>query len=120
MNFLPPPQFESYQARSLQQQNAFSHKNNTWFSETIVKFGDDMTEGRLSARAVLELLSRRVTLETFLMQRGLDKLPENPFSRALSKGHTICSMNLERRGIDEDDDTVVGELRADPAASPLT
>jgi hypothetical protein len=122
ISLLPPPRFEGYQARSLQQQAAYRHNARGWYVETRMTLGPSVMTIRISARAVLDLLAGRISLEQFQRFTGLEDKPTqaNIFKHRLSQGDILSSARLEPGGVDEDDDWLVLELGRDPSAAPLT
>lgn len=55
---LPPPRFEGYQARTLQQQAAFRHDARGWYVGTTITSGRPRMTIKISARALLDLLGK--------------------------------------------------------------
>lgn len=118
---LPCPRFEAYQARSLQLQAAYRYDARGWYLGThITSTGAAMTI-KVSARALLDLLAGRITLEQFQYHTGLDDKPShrNMFAHRLDQGDILADIEIERGGVDEDDDWIVVHFKNDPAAAPL-
>ena len=76
---------------------------------------------KVSARALLELLAGRITMEQFQHFTGLTDKPtqKNIFAHRLSQGDTLSAIQIEPGGIDEDDDWLIVHFKHDPAAAPL-
>ena len=76
---------------------------------------------KISARALLDLLAGRITVEKFQHFTGLDGKPGQPniFKHRLEQGDILTDVKIESGGIDEDDDWLVIELKQDPSAAPL-
>lgn len=118
---LPRPRFEGYQARSLQQQAAYRYDALGWYLGTqIISTRTTMTI-KVSARALLDLLADRITMEQFQHFTGLADKPtqRNIFAHRLSQGDVLSDIEIESGGIDEDDDWLVVHFKHDPAAAPL-
>lgn len=111
---LPKPKFEGYQARSLQEQGAFSSLENNWYLGYKITTSKDMVTMRVSARLLQEYLAGRLSKDEFERNAFSDK---NLFNLWLQQGHTIKNVQFESIGLDEDDDYVVFEFSKDPAAS---
>lgn len=118
---LPPARFEGYQARALQQQAAFRYDARGWYVGTTITSGRSHMTIKLSARALLDLLAGRITIENFQDFTGLgDKSGQpNIFKHRLEQGDILSDVKIEPGGIDEDDDWLVIELKQDPSAAPL-
>jgi hypothetical protein len=119
---LPRPRFEGYQARSLQQQAAYSTTSRGWYLGTHIRSGRETMTISISARALLDLLAGRITSDQFNHMVGMKETPtqKNLFKHRLDQGDVISSVRIEPGGIDEDDDLLVIELARDPSAAPLT
>ena len=119
---LPLPRFEGYQARSLQQQAAYSTNSRGWYLGTHITSGRGTMTISISARALLDLLAGRITPDQFNHMVGMKETPtqKNLFKHRLDQGDVISSVRIEPGGIDEDDDRLVIELARDPSAAPLT
>lgn len=118
---LPRPRFEGYQARSLQQQAAYSTSSRGWYLGTHIRSGRESMTISISARALLDLLAGRITPDQFNHMVGMKETPtqKNLFKHRLDQGDVISSVRIEPGGIDEDDDRLVIELARDPSAAPL-
>lgn len=118
---LPPARFEGYQARVLHQQAAFRHDACGWYVGTTIKSGSPHMTIKISARALLDLLAGRITVEKFQHFTGLDEKSGMPniFKHRLEQGDILSDVKIEPGGVDEDDDWLVIELRQDPSAGPL-
>ena len=118
---LPRPRFEGYQARSLQQQAAYRHDARGWYLGTHITSTRTAMTIKVSARALLELLAGRITMEQFQHFTGLTDKPtqKNIFAHRLSQGDTLSAIQIEPGGIDEDDDWLIVHFKHDPAAAPL-
>jgi len=118
---LPPPRFEGYQARSLQQQAAFRQDALGWYLGKTIESGTTGMTIKISARAFLDLLAGRITLEQFHHFSGLENgsTKRNIFAHRLDQGDTLSSVKIEHGGLDEDDDWLVIDLQQDPSAGPL-
>lgn len=118
---LPPPRFEGYQARALQQQAAFRHDARGWHVGTIMESRRSSMTIKISARALLDLLAERITFEQFQHLTGLEDKPgqQNILKHRLAQGDILSDVRIEPGGIDEDDDWLVMELKHDPAAALL-
>lgn len=121
VGLLPRPRFEGYQARSLQQQAAFHHEERGWYVGTSITSGIGAMTIRISARAFLDLMAGRITLEQFQSFTGLADEPtqRNIFAHRLNQGDVLSSVRIEPKGLDEDDDWLVIDLKQDPSAGPL-
>lgn len=123
MAALPPARFEGYQARSLHQQAAFRHDTRGWYVGTScsTSSGRSRVTIKISARALLDLLAGRITVEQFQHFTGLDERQGqcNIFKHRLEQGDILTDVKIEHGGLDEDDDWLVIELRQDPAAALL-
>lgn len=117
VQYLPKPMFEGYQARSLQQQGAFSPKNNKWYNGTLITSNEDRLTMKISSRALHEYLAGNDTHDTFLNNISSNK--DNFFKLWLDKGYVIKEISFEDGGVDEDDDHVVFNFEKDPSISPL-
>ncbi len=119
---LPRPRFEGYQARSLQQQAAYSTSSRGWYLGTHISSGREMMTISISARALLDLLAGRITPDQFNHMVGMKETPtqKNLFKHRLDLGDVISSVRIEPGGVDEDDDRLIIELSRDPSAAPLT
>ena len=118
---LPPPRFEGYQARTLQQQAAFRHDARGWYVATTITSGRPRMTIKISARALLDLLAGRITVEKFHHFVGLEDKPDQPniFKHRLEQGDILSDVKIEPGGLDEDDDWLVLELKEDPSAALL-
>lgn len=118
---LPQARFEGYQARSLQQQAAFRHDASGWYVGTRISVERSRMTIKISSRALLDLLSGRITVEQFQHFTGLEDKPEqrNIFKHRLEQGDILSDVKIERGGLDEDDDWLVIELKQDPSAAQL-
>lgn len=118
---LPLARFEGYQARTLQQQAAFRHDAPGWYVGTTITSRRSQMTIKISARALLDLLAGRITVEKFQHFTGLDGKPgqSNIFKHRLEQGDILTDIKIESGGIDEDDDWLVIELKQDPSAAPL-
>jgi len=118
---LPPPRFEGYQARTLQQQAAFRHDARGWYVGTTIESRRTGMTIKISARALLDLLAERITVKQFQHFTGLEDKPGQPniFKHRLEQGDILSDVKIEPGGIDEDDDWLVMELKHDPAAALL-
>lgn len=118
---LPPPRFEGYQARSLQQQAAYRPDARGWYVGTKITSGNSRMTIKLSARALLDLLAGRISLEQFQHFTGLSETPTqaNIFRHRLAQGDILSDVKIEHGGIDEDDDWLVIELEQNPSAATL-
>jgi hypothetical protein len=119
---LPRPRFEGYQARSLQQQAAYSTNSRGWYLGTHIRSGREKMTISISARALLDMLAGRITPDQFNHMVGMRETPnqKNLFEHRLDQGDVISSVRIESGGIDEDDDRLIIELARDPSAAPLT
>jgi hypothetical protein len=119
---LPRPRFEGYQARSLQQQAAYSTNARGWYLGTHISSRREKMTISISARALLDLLAGRITVLQFNHMIGMKETQtqKNLFKHRLDQGDVISSVRIESGGIDEDDDRLIIELTRDPAAAPLT
>ena len=113
---LPKPRFEGYQARSLQQQKAFTPARG-WYVATTMRSSPLTMSISISARALLDLLSGRITQEQFV-QKTMNG-HQNQFKFHLDRGEVITSLKIEPGSMDEDDDRLVIEFSRDPSAAPL-
>ena len=120
-SLLPPARFEGYQARTLQQQAAFKHNAHGWHVGTMITSGRPIMTIKISARALLDLLAGRITVERFQDATGLKDKPGAPniFKHRLEQGDIISDIKIEPGGVDEDDDWLVIELKEDPSAGLL-
>ena len=77
---------------------------------------------KVSARALLDLLAGRITMEQFQHFTGLEHKPNQPniFAHRLSQGDTLADIKIESGGTDEADGWLVVHFKHDPAAAPLT
>jgi hypothetical protein len=114
---LPRPRFEGYQARSLQQQGAYRPDARGWHVATRIFSGRSGMTIKVSARALLDLLAGRITIDQFHHFTGTNS--DNIFAHRLAQGDTLSSARIEPGGLDEDDDWIVFELQPDPSAGPL-
>lgn len=121
VSLLPRARFTGRQARSLQQQAAYRHDARGWYVPTTMHSSEHGMSIRISARALIELLAGRITLEQFQHFTGLDKTPTSPniFAHRLDQGDVIRAVRLKDAGVDQDDDWLEFELERDPAAAPL-
>lgn len=121
VSHLPRPRFEGYQARSLQLQAAYKHDARGWYLGTRMTSTRTAMTIRVSARALLDLLAGRITVEQFQHFTGLEHKPSQPniFAHRLSQGDTLADIQIEPGGVDEDDDWLVVHFKHDPAAAPL-
>lgn len=119
---LPRPRFEGYQARSLQLQAAYKPDARGWYLGTTMTSTRTAMTIKVSARALLDLLAGRITVEQFQHFTGLEHKPNQPniFAHRLSQGDTLAEIRIESGGTDEDDDWLVVHFKHDPAAAPLT
>lgn len=76
-------------------------------------------QAKIPARAVLDLLARRITPEQFENSIGKRPDEQNMFSRWLDMGLTLASTQLESGGIDADDDYLLLTFEDDAAARGL-
>ena len=74
------------------------------------------TSVRISARRLQELLAGRIQPQQFEQRSGVMHV----LDAALKRGLTIQDARVEKAGLDEDDDFLIFELKADAAAAPLT
>lgn len=118
---LPRPRFEGYQARSLQQQAAYRHDARGWYLGTHITSMRTAMTIKVSARALLDLLAGRITMEQFQHFTGLADKPaqRNIFAHRLSQGDILSAIDIEPGGIDKDDDWLILHFKQDPAAAPL-
>lgn len=118
---LPPPRFEGYQARSLQQQALFRRDARGWYLGTHISSTGEAMTIKVSARALLDLLAGRITLSQFQYFTGLEDKPNqrNMFAHRLNQGDVLSAIEIEPGGIDKDDDWLVVHLKQDPAAAAL-
>lgn len=116
---LPAPRFEGYQARQLVQQQAFTTTAKPWYVGTTVvhKGKDGPMILKFSSRALLELMTGKISQAEFAKRVGLDE--GLTLAGLLQKGFTLHALSFEALGLDHDDDHCVVELRRDPAAAPL-
>jgi hypothetical protein len=122
VSHLPRPRFEGYQARSLQLQAAYKYDARGWYLGTTMTSTRTAMTIKVSARAVLDLLAGRITVEQFQHFTGLEHKPNQPniFAHRLSQGDTLADIEIEPGGLDQDDDWLVVHFKHDPAAAPLT
>jgi hypothetical protein len=120
---LPQARFEGYQARSLQQQAAFRYDARGRYVATkgTISLERSRMTIKISARAFLDLLAGRITVEQFQHFTGLGDRPEqrNIFKHRLEQGDILSDVRIEHGGLDEDDDWLVIELKQDPSATLL-
>lgn len=118
---LPPPRFEGYQARSLQQQALYRHDARGWYLGTHISSTRSAMTIKISARALLDLLAGRITLAQFQHFTGLEDKPNqrNIFAHRLSQGDILSAIEIEPGGIDKDDDWLVVHFKHDSAAAAL-
>lgn len=121
IELLPPPRFEGYQARSLQLQAAYRHDAHGWYVGTTITLVRTEMTIKISARALLDLLAGRITLEQFQHFTGLADQPthRNIFAHRLDQGDILSNIRIEPGGLDEDDDWLLIDLKQDPSAAPL-
>jgi hypothetical protein len=87
--------------------------------------GKQVTEVKISARALLEFLAGKVDQKTFFEQHGFipSELtagpPVNPFEGGLSKGQLIDEIKIEKSDTEDDDWIIIRLKGADPAISPF-
>ncbi len=76
----------------------------------------------ISSRALLDLLSGRLTQKQFHYLIGMDgsRNGANLFKLHLDRGEIISAVSLQPGGVDEDDDHFVIEFSKDPSASALS
>lgn len=72
---------------------------------------------KFSSRALLELMTGKISQVEFAKTIGLDE--GLTLAGLLQKGFTLHALSLAALGMDHDDDHCVVELRRDPAAAPL-
>jgi hypothetical protein len=118
VQLLPPPQFEGYQARQLQQQQSFSPRARGLYEATTfesnIERSNFMTV-KLSSKALQDFLAGRITEQQFrYFTSGGGK---NPFTSLLETGYVISSAKFESGGLDKDDDFIVLEFEKDATAS---
>jgi hypothetical protein len=108
--------------------NAVNHLKSKYCKEGLSKYGGiNMSRKRaeISARALLALLSGRVSQEKFLKDHGLvpserHKNAVNLFDKVLCEGRLIDEIRIEK-SISEDDDKIIIEFGdPDPAISKFT
>jgi hypothetical protein len=121
VSHLPPPRFEGYQARSLQQQALYRHDARGWYLGTCITSTRTAMTIKVSARALLDLLAGRITPAQFQHFTGLEDKPNqrNIFAHRLDQGDILSGIEIEPGGIDEDDDWLVVRFKHDPAAAAL-
>ncbi len=122
VSHLPAPRFEGYQARSLQQQQAFRPDRHGWWLGTHINESGSIMTIKISARALLDLLAGRITVEHFQRSTGLldSSTQKNIFAQLLDQGETFAGIEIEPGGIDEDDDWLTIRFKHDAAAAPLS
>ncbi len=122
ISHLPPPRFEGYQARSLQQQALYGHDARGWYLGTQITSARSAMTIKISARALLDLLGGRITLAQFQHFTGMEDKPNqrNLFAHRLNQGDILAGVEIEPGGVDKDDDMLVIHFKHDPSAAPLT
>ena len=117
VNSLPRPILEGNQARALHRPGAFHPPARGEYLGTHIESGRPSMSIKISSRLVQELLAGRISPEQFrYFAFGKDK---NFFEQQLSRGFTIESSHVEKKGLDDNDDYLVFDLGPDFAASPL-
>jgi hypothetical protein len=117
---VPPPAYEGYQARSLQQQNSFVGRSRGLYADTkLTMKGWNMTVD-ISSRAVLALLAGHMTHAEFLSEIQMDR-PDfpNQFSARLKAKDILKSVRVIPGGLDEFDDKLSFDFEPDPAFAPI-
>jgi hypothetical protein len=116
---LPRPRFEGYQARSLFRQGSFSPKRSGWYLGMSIEGTMKDFKAKVPARAFLDFLAGRISVEQFRHFMGQRKGESNFFENWLNQGFTLCRVDMEPRNVDEDDDHLVLHFSDDPAARVL-
>jgi hypothetical protein len=118
---MPTPIFDGHQARSLFRQKAYIPSARGQYRATI--FGGNMRENsyyaKIPARALVDLLADRITLDQFRFFTGDNGDKDNIFKEWLEKGMTIESIEFSGRTLDNDDDYITITFSDDPAARTL-
>lgn len=110
---LPPPRYESNNARGLIQQGLFKPNNSDQhLGTTLMSRGRDTPELqiRTSSKALYELMSGRINFENFKKIIGFD-------DGTLKATYRIKNIEFEDKGPVEDDDWVIVTLHTDVAAT---
>ncbi len=116
---LPPPEYEGYQARTLQQQQSFELRGRGLYSDPRWIFKGDKVTIHVSSRAVLALLAGKITHDQFLKIAGMDGDKPKLFANILNRGDILKSVSLISGGLDEDDDKLQLDFEPDPAFKPI-
>lgn len=117
LKVFPKPNFEGYQARSLQMQGVFSPTARGHYVPTHITTGKDLVM-KISARALQQLLAGTINptqFHNFLFSPN----QKNLFKLWLEQGNILSDVTFEEGGIDEDDDYVVFKFKEDPAAAKI-
>ncbi len=116
---LPPPRFDSFQARSLHRINALNPQSAGWYLPTMALHhpgGFELTI-KISSRLLTEYLAQRIDGAQF-QHHAFANIP-NLFEDALSRGLTIQNVEFESCGPAADDDYLIFDLAPDWAAIEL-
>jgi hypothetical protein len=113
---LPAPRVEGYQARSLHKQGVFEPDAPGWYLGTEISFGGISQTMKMSARLLHEYLAGKISSEQFERNAFGEG---NDFRQLLERGYALRNAKFESAGVDEDDDYIIFEFSADPAASLL-
>lgn len=116
---LPSPRFEGYQARSLFRQGAFSPKRSGWYLGMSIEGTMKDFKAKVPARAFLDFLAGRISVDQFRHFMGQRKDDPNLFESWLNQGFTMSKIEMAPRNVDEDDDHLVLHFSDDPAARAL-
>lgn len=117
---LPRPRFEGYQARSLFRQGLFNpFARGWWLGMHIQTRKGGPMKAKVSARALVDLLAGRISVEQFRSAMGEREDEGNLFKHWLDRGLTLQGVEFESGGTDEDDDFLVLSFADDAAARTL-
>ena len=113
---IPAPHLSGYEAHSWHEQGMCNPDARGHYLGSIMSSGRERMTLRISARAVQELMAGTLSPEMFT-DSVFSK--DNPVRHQLATGHTVSDVRFESKGADDDDDYLVFEFSADPAAKPL-
>lgn len=112
---LPGPALSGYNARSLIRQGALKVDSRGWCLPTIISWEEGRMSYKMSCRAFQDFLAGRIDEDLF--RRLIGEKEEGPsLGRFLLQGYTISDVQLEKGGLDVDDDYLVFDLQQDAAA----
>ncbi|WP_341919460.1 hypothetical protein [Polaromonas sp. YR568] len=116
---LPPPEYEGYEARMLQQQQSFELRGRGLYSNPRWMLKGDKVTINVSSRAVLALLAGEISHEKFLALAGMDGEKPKLFATLFKRGDILKSASLVSGGLDNDDDILQLDFEPDPAFIPI-